>query len=284
MKKEINSKSRRKWIMGGLAAFASVALLTTGFAVWLVGVQKTKVNGDIKVNVDTAQNENIEFTAKLKDAQITLGEPNEVTGTASFVKANPSEKKEDFNISFESFVIKVGKAVAANYDCVKLSLIKDPTDDDGKTNGMNYVDNKAGSNEIGAVAIADGLTNKRATTDATYFELAHDTIDLKAPTAGDTNTEPVVDASTGITRTLKNSYYEYTITKEQAFNNFFKWGTFFGGVSPCTFYNAVFANKKDQTIENADKVQKEFDAMSTKYNAENTSICLHMELAKKGAK
>ena len=63
MKKEINSKSRRKWIRGGLAGFASVALLTTGFAVWVVGVQKDKANGDVKVNVDTAQNANITFTA-----------------------------------------------------------------------------------------------------------------------------------------------------------------------------------------------------------------------------
>ena len=42
MKKEINSKSRRRWIMGGLAAFASVALLTTGFAVWVVGGNETQ--------------------------------------------------------------------------------------------------------------------------------------------------------------------------------------------------------------------------------------------------
>ena len=59
MKKEINSKSRRKWIRGGLAAFASVALLTTGFAVWVVGVSNKDASEDLKVNVDTAANKSI---------------------------------------------------------------------------------------------------------------------------------------------------------------------------------------------------------------------------------
>ena len=58
MKKEINSKSRRKWIMGGLAAFASVALLTTGFAVWVVGSQKMSDKGDVSVTVDTGAPKN----------------------------------------------------------------------------------------------------------------------------------------------------------------------------------------------------------------------------------
>ena len=72
MKKEINSKSRRKWIRGGLAAFASVALLTTGFAVWVVGVQKNKVNGDIGVTVDTAQNESVVFKFNLDSADSAI--------------------------------------------------------------------------------------------------------------------------------------------------------------------------------------------------------------------
>ena len=65
MKKEINSKSRRKWIMGGLAAFASVALLTTGFAVWVVGVNQAQNGTDVKLKVDTAQNSSIFFSATL---------------------------------------------------------------------------------------------------------------------------------------------------------------------------------------------------------------------------
>ena len=57
MRKELNSKSKRKWIAGGIAAFASVALLTTGLATYIVGVSNTSVSLDgVKVNVDTAKN------------------------------------------------------------------------------------------------------------------------------------------------------------------------------------------------------------------------------------
>ena len=277
MKKEINSKSRRKWIRGGLAAFASVALLTTGFAVWVVGVQKDKANGDVKVNVDTARNENIEFTAKLKDATIRLAEPAEVNETGKFVKTNTlaENEKQDFDISFDSFTIKVGKGVAANYDCVKLSLITNPSAEDGKTADATYVDNSAVKDEIGPLAQAEGLTKKRVAA-GTYFDLSKTVIDL--PTSG-------TDVVTGLTReeSDSSSFITYTMTSGTIFTDFFKWGTFFGKASPCTFYNEVFAQKASQTIENADLVQKEFDAMYNKYKDAKTSICLHMELGKKSA-
>lgn len=274
MKKEINSKSRRKWIRGGLAAFASVALLTTGFAVWLVGVQKTKVNGDVTVNVETAKNENIEFNAKLKDSDIRLSEPTTVNGTGDFVKTETiDDNKEDFDISFESFVIKVGKGVSGDYDCVKFSLTTTPSEDDGKTAGVEYVDNLAVKDELQTLAQAQGLETKRV-ANGTYFDLATTEIDLP--------TDTTADAATVLTRTEENSYITYTLPTGTTFGQgFFKWGTFFGGVSPCTFYNKVFANKKDQTIENADLVKTEFDDMYNKYNGK--SICLHMELGKKSA-
>ena len=218
MKKEINSKSRRKWIRGGLAAFASVALLTTGFAVWVVGVQEDKANGDVKVNVDTARNENIEFTAKLKDATIRLAEPAEVNETGKFVKTNTlaENEKQDFDISFDSFTIKVGKGVAANYDCVKLSLITNPSAEDGKTADATYVDNLAVKDEIGALAQAEGLTKKRDAA-GTYFNLSNTVIDL--PTSGTDGA-----TATGLTReeSDSSSFITYTMTSGTTFQYFFK--------------------------------------------------------------
>ena len=65
MRKEINSKSKRKWVAGGLAAFASVALLTTGFATWVVINNNVTDSKDIGVTVDTASNESVDFTMTL---------------------------------------------------------------------------------------------------------------------------------------------------------------------------------------------------------------------------
>lgn len=266
MKKEINSKSRRKWIMGGLAAFASVALLTTGFAVWVVGVQKDKVNGDIGVTVDTAQNESVLFDAALLDGDksIVLGEPAEIT--TGFVRN--SEKKEDLTVTFSKFEISVGQAVVNNFNQIKLSLITDPKEENGgKFDGKTFVDNKAEMAKLDKKITGD----KRPETNATYFDLVTETIDL--PTAD--IEASAVSESLGFSRKTTNSVTKYELVTKSV--KLFKWGTFFNSVSPCNFYNDVLATA--QTPENADNVQGELKDMETKLN--NKDICLHMELVKK---
>lgn len=76
MRKELKSKSRRKWLIGGSLAFASVALLTTGFATWVIAVSAKTKNTDTNVNVDTVRNESIVLTYTLdeNDESIYLGE------------------------------------------------------------------------------------------------------------------------------------------------------------------------------------------------------------------
>lgn len=74
MKKEINSKSRRKWVVTGIAAFASIALLTTGFAVWVIGNATTEKSNNVGVSVNTAENKSLDFTFSLTDSTITLAE------------------------------------------------------------------------------------------------------------------------------------------------------------------------------------------------------------------
>lgn len=68
MRKELKSKSRRKWLLGGSLAFASVALLTTGFATWVIGTQKTSGDGQLNIGVDTAQDNSVELTFSLDES------------------------------------------------------------------------------------------------------------------------------------------------------------------------------------------------------------------------
>ena len=65
MRKELKSKSRRKWLLGGSLAFASVALLTIGFATWVIGTQKTSGDGQLNIGVDTAEDNSVELTFSL---------------------------------------------------------------------------------------------------------------------------------------------------------------------------------------------------------------------------
>ena len=109
MKKEINSKSKRKWVAGGLAAFASIALLTTGFATWVVGRQETNKDVEVGVTVDTAENKTLTFDFSLSesDSAIVLAEASTITD--GFVKASGSEVVEKpLVVTIDKFVIKYG--------------------------------------------------------------------------------------------------------------------------------------------------------------------------------
>lgn len=67
MRKELKSKSRRKWLIGGSLAFASVALLTTGFATWVIGTQKTSGDDKVHIGVDTVEDKSVELTFNLDE-------------------------------------------------------------------------------------------------------------------------------------------------------------------------------------------------------------------------
>lgn len=258
MKKEINSKSRRKWIMGGLAAFASVALLTTGFAVWVVGVTQTEKDGDVTVDVDTAKNQSVTFDLKLTDSSISLKEGN-TTNSNNFVKVQGNDGVEtDFSISFSEFKISMPTGW---FDSIQIS-ITDPstiTSDESTTSSTKFVDNK----------VADGDIKLRTKTrkNTTYFDLANDTLTLS-------NAETFNSVeSNGVTT--------YTYKNLNTAVQFFKWGTFFDGDAPTAYYNnKVFAGEgaEGKTAANAKFVEDELNAMHSVYTATNTAIKLNFKL------
>ena len=273
MKKEINSKSRRKWIMGGLAAFASVALLTTGFAIWAVGVTQTEKNQNVEVGVNTAVNSSITFDYELDNTNNTLGlGEKKAFGKEYFVKDDLKAPEgetyvtEDLTIRFNSISVKVGTNIKTEYTKISLSILtKDEADNltTDQTVKDKYADNKAAKdkNLLGA---------KREGTEWTYFELK----DLELPLE-QTNKE---------TETI-NGFKAYKVADENLIVDF-RWGSFFGntasdettGKSPCTYYNELFDNKPaEQTAENAQHIVDELTAMHKQLNGKN--IVLHMELA-----
>ena len=258
MKKEINSKSRRKWIMGGLAAFASVALLTTGFAVWVVGVTQTKKDGDVTVDVDTAQNQSVTFALELDDKAISLKEKN-TNDDSLFVKVTDNgDSDADFSITFSKFEISMP---AGWFDTVKISFDTPSTSategEDSST--KKYVDNKVSDNNVKLKT--DTRKNK------TYFDLKSDTLSL--------TDETIFEAST----TNSVTTYKYKDLNKSV--DFFKWGSFFNEKAPSIFYNEnIFGgnNPEKETAENAKFVEDELNAMKDTYTGKNTFIKLKFEL------
>lgn len=149
MRKELKSKSRRKWLLGGSLAFASVALLTTGFATWVIGTSKPSGDGQVHIGVDTAQDNSVELTfsldendngifvtedadtvdwnIKIKDLNIVVGEDfyNSLNGKTNLKIAFELQKdvaaKDDKNLVTDDFVGVRGGQVESSWNYIKLA-------------------------------------------------------------------------------------------------------------------------------------------------------------------
>ena len=281
MKKEINSKSRRKWIRGGLAAFASVALLTTGFAVWVVGTSKTGDDKDVQVKVDTAQNNSISFNLTLATKTIKLEESTTTAAANASGKplVNVSTNKGEgaafvatpMTLS-ASYTIKYGAAYDFKFKTIHFSIAT--AGNEGESNfDTNYATNKVLAENVkmgttkkkseDAEAITKNFARAASTTDYTYFEAPKDY----------TISETATGAEGG------NKTITGTISLE------FTWGTFFGSkASPATYYND-WANSKninsvtDTNITDAltEEVTQEMNAMHSQLDGKK--IRLKAELA-----
>lgn len=251
MRKEINSKSKRKWVAGGLAAFASVALLTTGFATWVVINNSAKKDNDVTVNIDTAENKSVRMTftvtgtLKLAESKDTVVEKPVVIGT----KEGEQLATNPLTVTISAFSIKFGAAVQ-NTDYTKLNFSIAAAD----SKKENSADNKVASE-------GNLLKTYRAGTGFIYFD-APKSIDVDLSKA-------VADKTTG-TKT-------WTYTGDTALK--FSWGSFFGGNSPVQYYNSDTFTKKDgedadaNTIADiADKAVLELNAMHNQLDGKTITL------------
>lgn len=152
MRKELKSKSRRKWLIGGSLAFASVALLTTGFATWVIGTTKTSVDGKVNIGVDTAKDNSVELTFNLDDTNNSIFVAEAVGDTNPNLKIERGEgetgTEPDWTIKIKDLSVVVGETF---YESLKgkqdlkivFELQKDKTED--KNSATNSVtDDKVG--------------------------------------------------------------------------------------------------------------------------------------------
>lgn len=112
MRKELKSKSRRKWLIGGSLAFASVALLTTGFATWVIGTTKTSSDGEVHIGADTAKDNSVELTFNLDtDNKIFVSEAVGDTNPNLKIERGESEAdtEPDWTIKIKDLNVVVGE-------------------------------------------------------------------------------------------------------------------------------------------------------------------------------
>lgn len=236
--KKLNSASKRKWVLGGILGFAAVALTTTGFATWIVGVNAITQNGNVNVSVDTAKNNGVKLTLTLgSDTSIELKEANTSKGPVVTVEGNDTVSNP-LQISVSEFTLEVGKQFldTNNITGVEFSL-KETTDEETKDIKDN-AKNKVTDNKLG----------EKRTGESWHY--------LNAPAKVEfDNTDIIGEEESGQTS------YTYLISKTTLD---FTWGDFFGGESPASFYNTKFAS--GATKEDVDNIVAELEAMRTALN------------------
>ena len=222
MRKDFKSKSKKKWITGGILLFGGIALLTTGFATWVVGVNRSKVGSDIDMEQEGTVNEMFKLSVKLTDSKVVISEQhtkaaNEIIGTKAGSPAT------DFEVA-GTFTVEVGNEYGKLPDKVNFSF--GYSDVEGATpEDPTYANTD--KNKVNVAAV----TRTHAVGDYEYLKIA--------TTSSLTVTD--VDSEKGFegvwTKTEGTSSTKWTITTKF---NLLDWGSFFNETSPCTYYNGLY--------------------------------------------
>lgn len=218
MRKELKSRNKRKWIVGGAVFFGAAALLTTGFATWIVGVNSTKTDGHFAVDVDTVSNSSLILQGTLS-GDLKLAE-TAVKDDGTVVNSTATDGNLDLTFNYSvswgnsydpTTIAGISLAVSAETPLPSgtASYVKNPITNEDVTRGTNYI-------SLATTNIALSLTN---TTDGV---------------------------------TSSGNLYTYTGTATVSF----AWGDFFNAQSPAVFYETLAAgitsHKNDTGVTAAD--------------------------------
>lgn len=242
MRKELKSKSRRKWLLGGSLAFASVALLTTGFATWVIGTQKTSGDGKVNIGVDTAKDNSVELTFSLDESDKKIFVAEDAGSTNSNLTIERDEKeadtKPDWSIKIKDLNVVVGKTFYESLNGKDLKIVfelqKDVTEDK----------NSVAEDKVGV---------RTGSSSWNYITLVKSKFEVTLPKSYPANGK-IYD----INDTSHSS-------DEKIFS--FKWGSYFNEDVPSKFYHDNEKNKGSQTLrEYYQKALQELQAMNTALN------------------
>ena len=224
MRKSIKSKSKRKRIIGGFAFFGGIALLTTGFAAWVFGVNQNTSGSGVNVGSDTAINDTVFLDIKTgTDNKVVLAEEVEHAKKGQGEIASTQVNEGENTITFDA----TGMEIDLDYTVVWGK-------DQGTPKGISFsLPTSTNSVDLPKGVVLTGYANDSITTVAenvkyssstrtglTYFD-APDRIDLTTAAQGEVTKNPNADS--------------YTLTASVKCK--FSWGTFFENESPLNYYN-----------------------------------------------
>lgn len=235
-------KMKRKGILLASAILGSVAIVSTGFAAWVITSPSTSTTAQGNIQVETVTDNRVAFKVEFtKELESDSAVDNTVTFGSSTIKSNdtswlsnPDGTPEDLSVSF--------KVTAQNSEGENLPI--------------------SGTLELTKVEL--GTVNKAGDDDVftamTDFE-----------TANKYQTQTlIVLPTTGVDYTFSNS-----ATLSSAIELQFAWGTAFAGYNPYVYYNSfkltdIDTNADDDvhtyvyksTLEGVNNTYADFDTMA----------------------
>lgn len=246
MRKELKSKSRRKWLLGGSLAFASVALLTTGFATWVIGVNKPSGDGEADIDVDTVEDRSVELTFSLAEDKIFVAEDvGKSNHNLTIERKTGTDREPDWNIEIGNLYIVVGEAF---YNSLKAKKV----DGEGQDLDLKIVfelqkDVADDKNSVTKDKDLVGVRGEQTESSWNYITLVKNEIEVNLPSS-----YPAGGKIYDINDTSHSS-------DEKIFS--FKWGSYFGEKAPSQFYKE---NEPTEGLrEYYQKAGQEFAAMRT---------------------
>ncbi len=242
MRKELKSKSRRKWLIGGSLAFASVALLTTGFATWVIGTRQTSGDGQFNIGVDTAEDNSVELTFNLDtDNRIFVAEDAGNTNSNLTIERDEADTvtKPDWDIKIKDLHIVVGETFYNSIKGKDLKIVFELQKD--KTEDKNSATNSVTDDKVGV----------RGETGSPWSYID---IDVKSREFDVTLPDPYP---------ADGKIYDINDT-DKTFS--FGWGSYFDGKAPSEFYK--LHEPKEGLREYYQKALQELQAMKTALTGE----------------
>ena len=220
MRKEIKSKSKRKWIVGGGLFFGGIALLTTGFATWIVGTQITANDQQTTVTVDTVDNRSLILETTLDNADIHIGEA--ATTDSTLPVRVEGEKATDFEIQLDFTITK--SVTVKRPTLIQIKLNEDYNDKGAGNKVLKTAD------DLGTTYGLDHTkTGHTKGTKYTYVELDEVAIALDDSAWKPVEGQPGLEVYTGTDVKVK----------------LFKWGSFFNYSAPTAYYQTKLADDAD---------------------------------------
>lgn len=209
MPKNNKSVGRKKWIAGGIIGFASVTLIATGFATWIIGNQIQNDKDDVTVAVDTARNDSVTLAVNLTEKALFLG-GKDTSGADSSITSSVVTLGEDASSRNEDLTVTATITVTAGADYVNSLL------DSGVTVTFDF--DKTSTDKV---TTSDDKLDIREDGSFTYLE---------APAA-------VTIAKDDFEVQQSDGTYLATLSDQTLT---FTWGSYFKSLNPMTYYNGLF--------------------------------------------